>query len=192
MPSKSAAITFPVVLMPRIQFASTFEPSASGAPCVSRGRIVIPPPPVVFGVPVPGLLEPGLDRELREVELGWIAERHIRRCAQLQTCVAHVQRDRDRVRVRSSVIRLVRETVGAVIARGRRVREATVRSQSKAAVVTSATKAAVNGLGPRRCRCPTRQAPQRPSPHSSPCNTRRPPQPAPHYLPGRPTHSRCP
>ncbi len=53
MPSKSAAITLPAVSMPRIQLASTSESSDCGAPWVSSGRMVIPPLPVVLGVPVP-------------------------------------------------------------------------------------------------------------------------------------------
>ena len=54
MPSKSAAITLPVVLMPRIQLASTVEPSACAAPCVRSGtRLATPPVPVVLATPVP-------------------------------------------------------------------------------------------------------------------------------------------
>ena len=54
MASKSAAITFPVVLMPRSQLASTFEFSAWAAPWVRRGtKFTIPPLPVVLATPVP-------------------------------------------------------------------------------------------------------------------------------------------
>ena len=67
------------VLMPRTQLASTFEPSASAAPWVRSGtRFAIPPVPVVLRDAGPGPLEPGLDRELGEVELGRIAERDVR------------------------------------------------------------------------------------------------------------------
>ena len=65
--------------MPRIQLASTFEPSASGgAVGEERDEARDPAGAGRAGDAGPGPLEPGLDRELGEIELGRVAERDVR------------------------------------------------------------------------------------------------------------------
>ena len=127
MASKSAAITLPAVLMPRIQLASTFEPSASGAPWVRSGtRFAIPPVPVVFGVPVPVRLNQVSIVNWPRSSLAGSPKVTYEALPSSRAMLPTADARRDDVRVGGPVVGVVGEAVGAVVAGGRGVGEAAV------------------------------------------------------------------